>query len=130
MAIVFKHRYKSDSLIGSGTYKFRPYAVTEDELAGTWVFNDTIDVSIDFLFNVNFTSNNTEYIGIATHTWAAIRRLSYMVAESRNIIAYSDGKFKWAEEAYKTITITSKLSEVENGATLLAWLPANATKQS
>lgn len=27
MAIVFKHRYKSDSLIGSGTYKFRPYTV-------------------------------------------------------------------------------------------------------
>ena len=27
MAIVFKRRYKSDSLIGSGTYKFRPYTV-------------------------------------------------------------------------------------------------------
>lgn len=27
MAIVFKHRYKSDSLIGSVTYKFRPYTV-------------------------------------------------------------------------------------------------------
>ena len=27
MAIVFKHRYKSDSLIGTGTYKFRPYTV-------------------------------------------------------------------------------------------------------
>ena len=27
MAVVFKHRYKSDSLIGSGTYKFRPYTV-------------------------------------------------------------------------------------------------------
>ena len=27
MAIVFKHRYKSDSLIGTGTYKFRPYTI-------------------------------------------------------------------------------------------------------
>ena len=27
MAIVFKHRYKSDYLIGTGTYKFRPYTV-------------------------------------------------------------------------------------------------------
>ena len=27
MAIVFKHRYKSDSLIGTGTIKFRPYTV-------------------------------------------------------------------------------------------------------
>ena len=27
MAVVFKHRYKSDSLIGTGTYKFRPYTV-------------------------------------------------------------------------------------------------------
>ena len=27
MAIVFKHRYKSDSLIGTGAIKFRPYTV-------------------------------------------------------------------------------------------------------
>ena len=27
MAIAFKHRYKSDSLIGTGTIKFRPYTV-------------------------------------------------------------------------------------------------------
>lgn len=27
MAIIFKHRYKSDSLIGTGTYKFRPYTI-------------------------------------------------------------------------------------------------------
>lgn len=27
MAIVFKHRYKSDTLIGTGTIKFRPYTV-------------------------------------------------------------------------------------------------------
>lgn len=29
MAIIFKHLYKSDSLIGTGTYKFRPYTVAE-----------------------------------------------------------------------------------------------------
>ena len=27
MAITFKHLYKSDSLIGTGTYKFRPYTI-------------------------------------------------------------------------------------------------------
>ena len=27
MAVVFKHRYKSDSLIGTGAIKFRPYTV-------------------------------------------------------------------------------------------------------
>ena len=27
MAVVFKQRYKSDSLIGTGAYKFRPYTV-------------------------------------------------------------------------------------------------------
>ena len=27
MAVVFKHRYKSDSLIGTGAYKFRSYTV-------------------------------------------------------------------------------------------------------
>lgn len=40
--------------------------------------------------------------------------------------AYDDG---WLNEEYKTITITSKLSEVTNGDALLAWLQANATKQ-
>ena len=29
MAIVFKHRYRLDSLIGTGTYKFRPYTVSQ-----------------------------------------------------------------------------------------------------
>lgn len=29
MAIAFKHRYKSDSLIGTGAVKFRPYTVAE-----------------------------------------------------------------------------------------------------
>lgn len=56
-------------------------AVTD--LTGTkWVFNDTIDVSIDFEFNVAFTSNNAEYTGMATHTFGMIRRLYYMVPES------------------------------------------------
>lgn len=35
----------------------------------------------------------------------------------------------WGDDAFKTITITSKLSEVTNGEQLLAWLQANATKQ-
>ena len=35
----------------------------------------------------------------------------------------------WVDNAYKTITITSKLSEVTNGQALLTWLKANATKQ-
>lgn len=29
MAISFKHLYKSDSLIGTGTIRFRPYTVAE-----------------------------------------------------------------------------------------------------
>ncbi len=167
MAIVFKHRYKSDSLIGTGTYKFRPYtvasplpqlatpqnvsadgttvswdevenatsyavladgseigtvegAVTEDELAGTWVFNDTIDAYSTMYIYVSFTCNGNQCSAIWTDDgWLNFEGIPDSVYVETG----------WKDEAYKTITITSKLSEVINGSELLAWLKANATKQ-
>ena len=96
-----------------------------DELAGTWVFNDVL-TSGGADFNVNFTSSISTYVRI------------YRTTRKDNLMNYIDGSGTphtvyisagWLDEAYKTITITSKLSEVTNGDTLLAWLQANATKQ-
>ena len=194
----FKHYYKNTTLIGTGTYKFRPYTAKEpvvignllttssdeilqdsngnyleftlqlstpqnvtadgttvsrgavenatsyeifadgtslgivegaatDELAGTWVFNDNPDLSGSGAINVNvnFTSNERDFTNMSI-----IKGSGPSGAIQYDELEVCSSMIGWNNEAYKTITITSKLSEVTNGDTLLAWLQANATKQS
>ena len=196
--IFFKPFYRGLSLIGSGTYKFRPYTVAEpaigdllttssdeilqdgngnyleytslyqlaapqnvtadgttvswdavehaenydiyadgiilgivlaatDELAGTWVFNDNPDLSGSgaISVNINFTSNEENFTLISIIKGSIGRgEINY-----DEFAVHTRGMGWPAGEAYKTITITSKLSEVTDGDTLLTWLRANATKQ-
>ena len=86
--------------------------------------------------NVNFTSSNTDFIGIKIevvlgpgpseiYMWYKNSDNSLTMAFITTIAESNT----WKDEAYKTITITSKLSEVTDGDTFLAWLQANATKQ-
>lgn len=93
---------------------------TEDALAGTWVFKDTWGDGVSS--DVNFTSNGETFDSISSHMG---EEMHYFL-DGQSVMAYMYG---WQNEAYKTITITSKLSEVTNGAELLTWLKANATKQ-
>lgn len=126
---------EGNAVIGStlitegGVYSIEEVA-TEDALAGTWVLNDTLtDVypfSNEWVYTLNFTSNNNEYTRFAnrpTGTPAKVEQLYY----GRQMV-YQDGDWL-AGNAYKTITITTNLSEVTNGEALLTWLQANATKQ-
>lgn len=198
MAIVFKHRYKSDSLIGTGTYKFRPYTLTsplpqlatpqnvsangttvswdevqnatsyavlangseigtvevvaEDELAGTWVFNDMVNFSalstedeFDFNWSVNYnvSGDSRDFVRMSANRMyqedeegnpilgGNIDYRPYSTGIPEPIVAYefAGDLSMWHSDSYKTISITSKLSEVTDGETLLAWLQANATKQ-
>ena len=104
-------------------------AVTEDPLTGTWVFNNILTISDDFSYDLQFESSNTTFNvifgeGFSPSPFAAIPTLYY-----GSKIVYTDNTHKWSNEAYRTITITSKLSEVTGGETLLALLQANATKQ-
>jgi hypothetical protein len=110
----------------------------QDELAGTWVFNDVLDFTNFKPFDVYFfppkrsdTSNN--YDKITNYSFddeppeeALLYNIEGTVGS--RVLVYDNNK--WEDEAYKTITITSKLSEVTNGTDLLAWLKANATKQA
>ena len=103
-------------------------AVT-DELAGTWVFNERLNTTALASTYVNFTSNGKTCSSI-------YREYTTKPFTSDVMFYYFDGSDKgvydaytWTNDAYKTITITSKLSEVTNGDALLAWLQANATKQ-
>lgn len=92
----------------------------QDELAGTWVFNNTIDASGNLWFDLYFTCDGKQCTSIMTDEgW-----LNYGGIDSPVYTGSS-----WAKDAYRTITITSKLSEVTNGDMLLAWLRTNAVKQ-
>ena len=100
--------------------------VTEDPLAGKWVFNDTLTFgSSNTIYNIDFLSNNTNFTSL-NYIFANPLE-AYLKYDS--VIVYNVGSLSWTDEAYKTITITSKLSEVTDGDTLLAWLQSNATKQ-
>lgn len=100
-----------------------------DELAGTWVFNEQLNTTTLATTYVNFTSNGK--------TCSSIRRDYSSRPFIQDAVLYDfDGYERqvydtggWANAGYKTITITSKLSEVTNGSELLAWLQANAVKQ-
>ncbi len=102
---------------------------TEDELAGTWVFDDYPTVlSGNAVWYVNFTSNNGNYDEITIQERPVGIWMWYNSTEVLSGGSAVDFT-SWTSTAYKTITITSKLSEVTNGSALLTWLKANATKQ-
>lgn len=134
--------------------------VTEDALAGTWVFNNTLsfnglNIPSDGLlsFSFMFESGNPTALGTLNvfdgikFSYASVYDIYSLVynlhiEEGNSVPEPIDGNYYysksvpdegivagWGDDAYKTITITSKLSEVTNGDQLLAWLQANATKQ-
>lgn len=104
-------------------------AATKDALAGTWLFNEQLNTTTLATTYVNFTSNGKTCSSIrreySTRPFTSDEMLYNFGGSDKNVYALGI----WANEAYKTITITSKLSEVKNGDILLTWLQANATKQ-
>lgn len=104
-----------------------------EALAGTWVFNDGYIPGSSGTWSVNFSSNGNSYSTLSNKDADAfvgyeLGKISY---DGVFVYVWNDDtmSYYWKDSAYKTINITSKLSEVENGDTLLAWLQANATKQ-
>lgn len=102
---------------------------TSDELVGTWVFNNSItepDFSVSY---VHFDSNGHSFDTLFNNNNHDC--LSYAIngVSDGEIDVFVFGGIGWLNDIYKTITITSKLSEVTNGDTLLTWLKVNATKQ-
>lgn len=111
---------------------------TEDELAGTWVFNNELTNMSSAHWVVNVTCNNVNYLsmgigylgdGYAIDLYKTTTQDFSDGNYTRLCTDWDEGEWEWFNEAYKTITITSKLSEVTNGAALLTWLKANATKK-
>lgn len=118
--IVAKGTGYRDSERSSAVVVTKATTPTEDELAGTWVFNNTIDASYILNIDVSFICDGKQGSNIWTDEgWLNMSGIKSPV--------YTESG--WVNEVYKTITITSKLSEVTNGDMLLTWLQANATKQ-
>lgn len=105
----------------------------EDELAGTWVFNNTIEnieQGAEWVVKCDFISNGIAY------TWfnnGVPTLFEYFDGVSTTrVYEYS---FKtWTNEAYKTVKINTKYENLSefygvDAETFLAWLQANATKQ-
>ena len=105
-------------------------AAATDELAGTWVFNDYVNIDTNFSYNLSFISNNIEFSRIVGQNledpFFKMITLTY-VQNADPLITFNNES--WVNTAYKTITITSKLSEIPDGEPLLTWLQANAVKQ-
>lgn len=116
--------------------------VGADELAGTWYMNETIDatnfggtkgssmgypdVTLYKGYKVNYTAGSTQSELFLTHTSVSGILAYKQLNGSAVAFLYNDGK--WSKPEYRTIVITSKLSEVTDGDKLLAWMKANGTK--
>jgi len=100
----------------------------EDPLAGTWVFNDTLTFTNEFIYYLNFTPfSGVECSGLKSYQDGRYWCLDYLEFGSIWDLKY-DGE--WYSPSYQTIFISSKLSDVEHGEEFLTWLQANAVKQS
>lgn len=104
-------------------------AEEEDELQGTWVFNDNIALDSFPAFAVEFTNNGIDYISMSVYDkdGATAPRRKYFYYHNADIETqvYYSGSDTWYDETYRTIVITSKSTD----EAFITWLKANATKQ-
>ena len=117
---VYKYMGTTGTYENGVLYLLEEEAETEDELAGTWVLNNT--VGLLNTISVNFESDGQDFVSIDANS-------EFITYGTSDDVVYAMAEGNWVNQAYKTITITSKLNEVTNGDTLLTWLKANATKQ-
>ena len=102
------------------------YKKTEPSSGETWVLNDTINVSTNFAYTINFTSNNYSCNTIQSVKDGFLRALQYKANDGQILPAYhdEDGITEWENVAYRTITFSASPT-----GDLLTWLQANGTKQ-
>lgn len=126
----------SEPITEGGVYRVE----AEDALEGTWVFNDTVNLSpltSNTVFTINFTfgANDTEgtAIQIRGGDYVEVGYESYDEDEGESAFGtVYYGLNGWYVDTNKTIHITTKYDDLGGdhiGSSLLKWLEANATKQ-
>lgn len=116
MAIVFKHRYKSDSLIGSGTYKFRPYTIASPlpQLATPQnVSADGTTVSWDEVENATSYAVLADGSEIGTVEGAVTNLISFTIAGTSYQAEEGMTWRQWVESSYNTDGFIIKESAME-----------------
>jgi hypothetical protein len=110
--------------------------IDTDGLRGTWVFDEDITTNSDLLsWTFNFSSNGTNFTRMDvgySYDYENYVLLYYSSDSDHTDEAYlgEDDRGYWIRTNYRTIEITSALSEVEDGSSLLYYLQSNATKES
>ena len=108
---------KGRTLIGGTGYDIE---LPSDADGLTWYLNETVDLTSDMQFFVNFYSNAERCTGIMIMDFMG-RALMYRIASS-NSWTMRFGFGRWEAEGYRTLVF----DEVPTG-TLLEWLQANGT---
>lgn len=123
-------RFDTDYIIGDIAYILLP----QDELAGTWVFNDVLvsvndeDFEADVIFKSTYQNKVWMFDSFDCNTSGGKPSLIEYISGGLNLFVYdSDG---WYNANHKTITVRSSLAASTNGDKLLAFLQANATKST
>jgi hypothetical protein len=122
---------------------------TSDELAGTWVFNDTIDFSNDFgassfqaTMNFTISGSSGSTLGLKyLRVYFDNSQIMYGISASNPVIVYNVGS--WSNvpsggqintinisSTYDELTLASVPTDSVSKEQFLAWLKANATKVS
>ena len=109
---------------------------TEDELAGTWAFNETLNLSAELMpeevivelgwVDLPITADDgTEYFGLLFGS------LNGELNEFTSLLYGETEVYNgmWNKESDRIITINALLEEVKNGQALLEFLQNNAAKQ-
>lgn len=118
--------YGEDLITVGGVYSIEE--PTTDELAGTWVFNSDLSISSSATYDVRFNTPALDFDFVALIIGKAVGgNLQYRANTGTAYIAYQS--HMWESVDFRTIIISSKLSEVTNGSALLTFLKATATKQ-
>lgn len=136
---VLKRLYLGDVVKSFGTKQLRKLTTVKPEepaesIVGTWVFNDTVNLSpVDVSYSISGslqTGYNFDAIKIklflSSNDGNAYWYLTYNLVDVGDVGVYSDEE-GWGNVNDKTITITGG-ADITN-ETLITWLKANATKQ-
>ena len=126
--ISFKPRYKNDSLVGTGTYKFRHYSIAEPPKTETWIINETFEKdSNSFQIEVPFTSGGIQFGQISGGGSSdEYYGLIYIYLRSDGIWqTFFPLQNGWTVDKYRTIIFDKPVTD----STLLSWLQKNAVKQ-
>lgn len=102
-------------------------AEPQDELIGTWVFNERLNIEEDALYLVSFISNELTFRKIQlNYSGFTGQQMDYVDAPGEETNVFDTRS--WMDNNYKTIQITG-VSDLTNREAFETWLKANATKQ-